>query len=68
MGPIMSERRVRAERRQIDTGPPSGFRDRRRPDVRPLPEVEIFGADMTTFSIRRLQYLETVNSLEKVKH
>lgn len=64
----MSDRRVRADRRQIDTGPPSGIRDRRCPDARLLPAVEIFVADMTTFSIRRLQYLATLDSLEEVKH
>lgn len=67
-GPIMNDRRAQADRRKIDTGPPSGFRDRRRHDPCPPPEIKVLIEDMTTFTIRRLQYLAVSEHHKDVKH
>ena len=64
----MNDRRAQADRRKIDSGPPSGFSDRRcHEEIMPL-EIEILVADMTTFSIRRLQYLAASDLHKRVKH
>lgn len=64
----MNDRRAQADRRKIDTGPPSGFRDRRRPDQCLPPEIEVLIEDMTTFTIRRLQYFAVSDFHRDVKH
>lgn len=64
----MSDRRAQADRRLIDMGPPSGFSDRRCHEEIPQPEIEILVADMTTFTIRRLQYLAATDLHKGVKH
>lgn len=53
----MNDRRVRVDRRQLDAGPPRGFDDRRGQEEHHPAAIEIPDADMTTFTIRRQQYL-----------
>ncbi|MBS1142236.1 MAG: hypothetical protein H6R13_3689 [Proteobacteria bacterium] len=64
----MNDRRAQADRRKVDSGPPSGFGDRRCHEECPPPEIEILVDDMTTFTIRRLQYLAATNPVKAVKH
>lgn len=59
----MNERRVRIDRRRFDAGPPRGFDDRRGHEEHHSADIEIPDADMTTFTIRRQQYLITTEYL-----
>lgn len=64
----MNDRRAQADRRKFDAGPPSGFSDRRCHEESLPPEIEILVDDMTTFTIRRLQYLAATNPQKSAKN